>query len=104
MCDKVIIENGGMLMFTSDCYKDNNCYCCLCNKAVDDYAHVLGSVPDCYKIQKMCNKAASTFPFIIKFAPDRFKAKKYVIKLPILVHLFLILFLNKIVSKDPFLC
>ena len=71
MCDKVIIENGGMLMFTSDCYKDNNCYCCLCNKAVDDYAHVLGSVPDCYKTQKICDKAANTCPFVFDSVPEQ---------------------------------
>ena len=25
MCDKVIIENGGMLGFIPDCYKDKKC-------------------------------------------------------------------------------
>ena len=44
MCDKVILKNGGMLMFITDCYKQN-----MCNRAVDNYAHVLGSVLDCYK-------------------------------------------------------
>ena len=37
MCVKVIIENGRMLWFISECYKDQN----MCNKAVDDYPHAL---------------------------------------------------------------
>ena len=43
MCDKVILGNGGMLMFLFDCYKDQN----MCNKAGDNYTHALGIVPDC---------------------------------------------------------
>ena len=45
MCDKVILENGEMLMFVSDCYKNQK----LCNKAVETYRHALEFVPDCYK-------------------------------------------------------
>ena len=33
MCDKVILENGGILMFIPDCYKNQRMY----NKAVDTY-------------------------------------------------------------------
>ena len=33
----------------------------MCNEAVDNYAHALEFVPDCYKTQKMCNKAVNTF-------------------------------------------
>ena len=43
MHDKVISENGGMLMFIPDSYKDQN----MCDKAVDNFAQALGSVPDC---------------------------------------------------------
>ena len=46
--DKVILENGGMLMFILDPYKDQN----MCNKAVDNYAHALGSVPNYHTTQK----------------------------------------------------
>ena len=37
MCDKVIIENCGMLGFIPDYYKDKNS----CDKAVDNYSHAL---------------------------------------------------------------
>ena len=40
MSDKVILENGGMLMFVTGCYKDQN----MCNKGVANYAHAFGSV------------------------------------------------------------
>ena len=29
----------------------------MCNKAVDNYAHALKFVPDCYMTQEMCDKA-----------------------------------------------
>ena len=66
ICDKVILENSGMIIFAPDCYKDQN----MCNIAVDKYAHALGSVPNCYKTPKLCNKAVSTYPSLIQFIPD----------------------------------
>ena len=62
MCDKVILENGRMLMFISDCYKD---------KKLRDNA--LGSFSECFKTQKLCNKALSTCPYAKQFVPDQFK-------------------------------
>ena len=53
MCDNVILENGGTLLFVPNGYKNQEIF----NKSVDNYAHALESVPDCYKTQKMCNKA-----------------------------------------------
>ena len=44
MCDKVIIENYGMLMFICDSYNVQK----ICDNAVDNYAHTIVSVPDCY--------------------------------------------------------
>ena len=35
MCDKVILQNGAILMLIPKCYKDQN----ICNKAVDNYTH-----------------------------------------------------------------
>ena len=61
MCDKVIIENYGMLMFICDSYNVQN----ICDNAVDNYAHILVSVPDCYTTQKV-----STYPSAIHFIPD----------------------------------
>ena len=37
MCDKAILENGGMLMLIPDCYKDQY----LSNKAVDNHTDAL---------------------------------------------------------------
>ena len=47
MCYKVILENGGMLMFVPECQKNKKMW----NKAVDNYPHALEFVFDCYKIQ-----------------------------------------------------
>ena len=66
MCDRVILENGGTLMFVPDCYKNQK----ICNKAADNYPHALEFVPDCFKTQKMCNKAVDTYPSATQFVPD----------------------------------
>ena len=50
MCNKaneVILESSVTLMFVPNCYKNQQ----ICNKAVDDYDHVLEFVPDCHKTQ-----------------------------------------------------
>ena len=44
----------------------------MCNKAADSYAHSLGSIPNCYKAQKICDKAASTYPSTIQFIQEMF--------------------------------
>ena len=46
--DKVILENGGMLLFIPDCYN----YQAMYNKAVDSFGHALEYVPDCCKTKK----------------------------------------------------
>ena len=89
LCDKVILENGGTIMFIPDCYNNQS----MCDNVVDNYAHVPGYVSDCYEIPKTCNKADSSYPSAMQFVPDQFDIKKHVIKLLILVHLYLILFL-----------
>ena len=66
MCDKAVLENGGMLKTVPDCYKNKK----IRNKAVDNYARALEFVPDCYKTQKMCNKAVNTSPSAIQFVPE----------------------------------
>ena len=52
MCDNIVLENGGMLKFIHDCYKNQK----MCNKAIDNYAHALDFVPDCFNttILKKC--------------------------------------------------
>ena len=47
MCDKVILENGGM-MFVCDCYKNQK----MINKAVDNYALALEFVPVAIRLKK----------------------------------------------------
>ena len=42
MCDKVILENGGTLMFVCDCYKNHKKR----NKVVDSCPFAFDSVPD----------------------------------------------------------
>ena len=66
MWDKVILKNGGILMFIPACYKDQN----MCSKAVDSYVHVLGSVPDFFKTQKVCVKEVSIYLSTTYFVPD----------------------------------
>ena len=72
LCDKVILENGGTLMFIPDCYNNQS----MCDNVVDNYAHALGHVPDCYETPKKCNKADSTYPSAIQFVPDQFNAQE----------------------------
>ena len=45
MYDKVILDNGVMLWFIIDCYKNQK----LCYNAVDNCSHALEFVPDCNK-------------------------------------------------------
>ena len=52
MCDKVILENSGTLMFVPNCQKNKK----ICNKAIGNYTHTLEFDPGCYKTNKMCNK------------------------------------------------
>ena len=61
MCDKVILENGGTLMFVHDFCKNK----LKCNKAVDNYAYLLEFLPYSLKTCKMSNKAIDTYPSAI---------------------------------------
>ena len=59
-------QNGAMLKFVSDCYKNQK----MCNDTVDNYVYALQFVPNCYKTQKMCNKAVDTLASAIQLVPD----------------------------------
>ena len=72
MCDKFILENGGMLIFFPDCNKDQS----ICNKPVDNCPHALPSVLNWYKIQKLCEKAVITYPSTIQFVPGQFETQE----------------------------
>ena len=49
MFDKVILENRETFKSVPDCYKNQK----ICDEAVDNYAHGLEFVSECYKTQKM---------------------------------------------------
>ena len=55
MCDKVILENGGALMFVSIWYKNK----IMCNRAVDTCPFVFDFVPDRCSTQYVCDKFVS---------------------------------------------
>ena len=44
----------------------------MCNKAVNNYPHVLQIVFECYKTQKMCHKTIDTDPSTMKVVPECF--------------------------------
>ena len=66
MCDKVILENGGLIKFVADCYKNEK----MCNKAINNYAHTLEFVPDYHKSQEMCDKDFDDCSFVFGSVVD----------------------------------
>ena len=44
MCDKTVLQNGGILKSVPDFYKNQE----MCNKAINNYPHALELVPECY--------------------------------------------------------
>ena len=78
-----ILENEGILKFASVCYKNQE----ICNKAVDNYAHISQFVPDYYKTPKMYNKIVDTFPSALKVSSEYCKFQKKLTK----KHLVLLL-------------
>ena len=63
------------------------------NKAVDNYAHALEFVLDCYKTQKMCSKPVDTYLLQYNSFLANMRLTICVLKVLILVLLCLILFL-----------
>ena len=64
---KVITENGGMLMFIPNCYKDQNTSN---KKLVIKLSIITQFFPDRFKTQEMCDKAVDTCPFVFHSVPD----------------------------------
>ena len=52
----------------------------MCNKAVDNYPHLLEFVPNCFNTQKMCNKTLNTYLSPIPFVTDQYKTQKMCVK------------------------
>ena len=58
----------------------------MCDKAVDTYQFVFGSVSDRYKTQESCNKVVSEELCMLKSCHNKYKVRKCVIKLSILIY------------------
>ena len=69
---QVNLENGGMLRFIPNCYKNQK----MCDKAIVNYFHPLEFVPDCYKTRNMSDKAVDTYPSAMQFASDGYKTQE----------------------------
>ena len=59
MFDKIVLENGKMLMFVLDCYKNQK----ICDNAVSNNSHALGSLPNSCKTQRRYDKGLSIYLF-----------------------------------------
>ena len=75
MCDKAVLENGGMLKSVPDCYKNAK----MCNKAIDNCTYALQFVSNCYKTQKLWTKAVNTSPEI-QFVSECYKTQEMCVK------------------------
>ena len=64
MCDKVILEHGGLLRFISDCCKNQN------YKAADNLSNTLELVTYYSKTQKVCDKAVYACPSLTQLGPE----------------------------------
>ena len=84
MCDKVILQICGMLIFTPGLCKDQK----MCDNVDENCVQALGSVLDCCYNQKMYNKPVDTYPFEYDSVPD-WQITKYLS--------------DKLFSEDPFM-
>ena len=74
MCKKSILENGGTLKFSLDCYK----YQEIRNKAVHNYPPALELVPEWFMTQEMCDRVVNTLSSVMKFVPECYKTQSNV--------------------------
>ena len=105
MYDKVNIENGGVLRFVSDCYKNvlhkKNRQC------VVKQWQLFSCIRICSKLlydSKMCNKAVDIYPSAIQFSPDQCVAQNMCdkivnVSLPTLKFVLEWFVMNKMVEK-----
>ena len=78
---KLFWENGGILRFTPDCYKNHK----FCNKAVDYYSHALAFAFDCHNVQTWVINLLILMLLQYKLFLNAIRLKKCVIKLLIFV-------------------
>ena len=72
MCGKVITEDGVVLGFFPDCYKNKK----MRDKAVDNCPFIFDSVPDQYITQEMCEKVVSKKSLILRYGSHKYKSQK----------------------------
>ena len=89
MCDEVIIENGRMLGFIPDYYKNQK----TCDKAVDNYSLALNLSPIAIRLNKCVRNLSVLILLQYNLFLNATSLEKCVINLLILVILYLILFL-----------
>ena len=75
ICDKAILENGGMLESVPDCYKNQQ----MCDKSVGNNPHALVVFPDCYMTQKCVTKLSILILLQYNLFLNAIKLKKCVI-------------------------
>ena len=54
MCDKTVNNYAHELKFVHDCYKTQ-----MCDKAINTYHSTIQFVTECYKTHEMCDKAVN---------------------------------------------
>ena len=84
MCNKALDNYPHTLGFVPECYKTQN----MCDKAVDAYLSTIKFIPECHKAQEICNKAVNWCFFVLDSIPDRYKIQQMC---------------DRVVSEDPFL-
>ena len=72
MCDKVVLENGGIFRFKLDWHKNQKIY----YKVANNYSHALEFTPDSFKTQEIYDKAVDTYPSVTQFIPECYKTQK----------------------------
>ena len=96
MCDKTVLQNGGILKSVPDFYKNQE----MCNKAINNYPHALELVPECYNPpKKIRDSSVDTYPSTIKFASECFMAQEMYDKAVNRCFLYFIVFLINIKIK-----
>ena len=55
--------------FVPECFMTQG----MCNKIVNGYFFVFGSIPNRYKTQEMCDRVVSEDPLLIVYCPDKYK-------------------------------
>ena len=72
MCNKTIENYAHVLEFVPNQHKTQK----MCNKVVGTFLSAKQFVLECYKTQGMCDKAVDTCPFVFDFVPNWCKTQE----------------------------